>query len=531
MTPDDVEGSTYDYSGKHYILEAVLIPNMGHLSPNSACVLVREMIDYFFPDGFPPTSTVGMVNSILGMSLIILFLHYISRDSLPYPPGPQGYWYIGLPNSKVPSKKFWLTYTEWGKKYGDLIHFTRFGKHYLVLNSLQATRDILDKQARITSDRANAQLDHISHTEEITSLHPYSDKWRKSRRLFHQILRADATSQFRPIQTRQIHDFIESLRSSKHTLKDQISTVSQKIMFEAIYGLEISSNRDEMPTNSRETLDVDVGAGSIITPGWDGFKYIPFIQYLPSWFPNGQLIAAHRVLGQMTQDGANKPWDAVQEKIADGDHSSLIAKLLSRTDPENHEEIHTIKWFGATSLAAAADTTMSAISTFFLAMSLYPHVQSKGQEELNTVLGKGRMPTFDDRPSLPYIEAIFREVMRWHPALPMGIAHDSLEDIIYEGYYIPKGTSIYANIWAMTHDASIYKDPDQFIPERHLREDGHFDNINSILAYGFGRRVCVGRYMANDTIWLAIAVTLAAVEISGLPNENVEDYYGDGALW
>ncbi|KAF5366390.1 hypothetical protein D9758_009773 [Tetrapyrgos nigripes] len=489
------------------------------------------MIDYFFPNGLPPTSTVGMAGSILGLSMVILFLRYTSRDKYPYPPGPKGYWYTGLPSTKVPSKKFWLTYIEWGKKYGDLIHFTRFGKHYLVLNSLQAARDILDKQARITSDRANTQLDGISHLEEFMSLQPYSDKWRKSRKLFHQIFRAEATSQFRPIQTQQIYDFVEGLRFSKHTLKDQISTVSQKIMFAAIYDLEISSNKEEMPVHNREMIDFNVSSNSFI-PGWDGFKYIPFIQHFPSWFPNGQLIAAHRTLGQVTEDGVNKPWDAVQEKMkSDGDHASLIAKLLSRTDPENHEEIHRIKWFGFTSIAAASDTTVTAMSTFFLAMSIYPEVQSKGQEELDTVLGKGRMPTFDDRASLPYIEAIFREVMRWHPAFPMGMAHDSMEDIIYNGYYIPKGTSIYANIWAMTHDPSVYKDPDQFIPERHLRKDGHFDNINSILAYGFGRRVCVGRYMANDTVWLTIAATLAAVKISTLPNENVEDYFSDGAFW
>ncbi|KAF5366399.1 hypothetical protein D9758_009753 [Tetrapyrgos nigripes] len=308
-------------------------------------------------------------------------------------------------------------------------------------------------------------------------------------------------------------------------------SVSQKIMFAAIYGIEISSNKEDMPASNREIFDLDVGGNTII-PGWDGFKYIPFIQHFPSWFPNGQLVAAHRALGQMTETGVNQPWNAVQEKIkSDGDYSSLIAKLLSKTDPGNDEEIHRIKWFGFTSIAAAADTTMSAISTFFVAMSLYPEVQSKGQEELDTVLGKGRMPTFDDRPSLPYIEAIFREVMRWHPAIPMGVPHDSTEDIIHKGYYIPKGTSIYANIWAMTHDASVYKDPDQFIPERHLHKDGHFDNINSILAYGFGRRVCVGRYMANDTIWLTIAMTLAAVKISSLPNKNVEDYFSDGAFW
>ncbi|KAF5365059.1 hypothetical protein D9758_010966 [Tetrapyrgos nigripes] len=114
-------------------------------------------------------------------------------------------------------------------------------------------------------------------------------------------------------------------------------------------------------------------------------------------------------------------------------------------------------------------------------MSLYPGVQSKGQEELDAVLGKGRMLMFDDHPSLPYIEAIFREVMRWHPAILMGGSHESIKDIVYGDYYIPKvGTTIYANIWAMTHDPSVHKDPECFIPERHLRKNGHFENINSI---------------------------------------------------
>ena len=63
---------------------------------------------------------------------------------------------------------------------------------------------------------------------------------------------------------------------------------------------------------------------------------------------------------------------------------------------------------------------MSSISSFFLSMVLHPDVQTKGQEEIDRVLGKDRLPTFGDRPSLPYVEAIYREVMRLHPALPLG---------------------------------------------------------------------------------------------------------------
>jgi hypothetical protein len=69
---------------------------------------------------------------------------------------------------------------------------------------------------------------------------------------------------------------------------------------------------------------------------------------------------------------------------------------------------------------------MSAICTFFLTMSLYPDVQLKAQQELDAVLGEGKTPTFEDRPSLPYVEAIFQEVMRWHPAIPMGMQKNLL---------------------------------------------------------------------------------------------------------
>jgi hypothetical protein len=57
--------------------------------------------------------------------------------------------------------------------------------------------------------------------------------------------------------------------------------------------------------------------------------------------------------------------------------------------------------------------TVSAICSFLLAVVLHPEVQKCGQEELNRVIGHDRLPTFDDRPALPYIEGIVKEVFRW----------------------------------------------------------------------------------------------------------------------
>jgi cytochrome P450 len=87
------------------------------------------------------------------------------------------------------------------------------------------------------------------------------------------------------------------------------------------------------------------------------------------------------------------------------------------------------------------------MSCFFLAMILYPEVQRKAQEEIDRVVGTRRLPSFDDRGNLPYVEAIVKEVLRWHPVAPMGLPHMTTDDIIFDGYLIPKGALIIPNIW------------------------------------------------------------------------------------
>jgi cytochrome P450 len=139
-------------------------------------------------------------------------------------------------------------------------------------------------------------------------------------------------------------------------------------------------------------------------------------------------------------------------------------------------------------------------------MAKNPQVQRKAQEEIDRVVGTGRLPDVNDRPDLPYIEAIYRELLRYEPPLTIGIPHSLLEDDVVNGYFIPRGLSIsgqfgglgmtynrlgsfvYSNIWAMTHDENVYPDPFTFKPERFFDADGKLNDDNRVLAYGFGRR-------------------------------------------
>ncbi|KAG2132215.1 cytochrome P450, partial [Suillus cothurnatus] len=153
--------------------------------------------------------------------------------------------------------------------------------------------------------------------------------------------------------------------------------------------------------------------------------------------------------------------------------------------------------------------------TFALAMVLYPDVQRRAQGEIDSVVGRDRLPTFEDRASLPYVESVLRETLRWCPIAPLGVPHATSSDDTYDGYFIPKGTAVISNIWAMSRDEKRYPSASSFIPERFLDDNNVLTDDNPArYVFGFGRRACPGRHAADASVWSAIATVLATMEFS-----------------
>jgi len=103
-----------------------------------------------------------------------------------------------------------------------------------------------------------------------------------------------------------------------------------------------------------------------------------------------------------------------------------------------------------------------------------PKVLKKAQDELDRVVGKGRLPDFSDKDDLPYLDAIMKEVFRWNPPLPITIPKRATQDDVYRGYFIPAGATVVENVWAICRDPKIYPDPETFNPDRFLK-DGKID--------------------------------------------------------
>ncbi|KAF5379290.1 hypothetical protein D9757_007621 [Collybiopsis confluens] len=452
----------------------------------------------------PALITLGGVAAVVAFN----FLSYRQKSpALPCPPGPDG--------SNMPTSDPWAQYQAWGKEYGELVYIQN--RNRLIINHARVAVDLCEKRGHIYSDRPGAPIMDITGMSDVLSAMRYSPRWRRHKKLFHQNFRQAAVHRFLPAQYAKIYEFLNNLITTPEDFMQHTTALSQRVIYSSLYGLDIGPEHP-LPRKTVEAVGI---AGSFLVPGtYPIFDRFPWLVYMPSWFPGCGFKVRAEECWNVLKETDTIPYEMSMTNMKTGQGTSLIAELAAKSEGVP-EEIDAIKSMGTVSFLAAADTTMSSISSFLLSMCLDPEVQRKGQEEIDRVVGTHRIPTLEDRRSLPYVEAIYLEVLRLHPPIPLGLPHNSTEDDIYRGYHIPKGCEVVPNIWAMNRDPDIYEEPDKFIPERFLAsEEGPFIHINGILAFGFGRRVCPGRYMAENTVWLTIASVLATLSLGKAKDER-----------
>ncbi|KAF8158964.1 cytochrome P450 [Mycena galopus ATCC 62051] len=484
----------------------------------------------------------GVVLSSILLAIVGLLRRWKTTSRLPFPPGPKPRFITGN-FFDIPTELSWITYAEWGKQYGDVVHVEVFGNHILILNSTKAAMELLEKRAAIYSDRPTIPMVPLLGWGFSFGFMPHTENWREvdgRRKLFQQHFRRDAITAQRPVQLKKVQDLLRSLLSSPEDFaahsKTQIFRPSYRnnandfnrlaaaIIMATIYGYDIKSMHDRFVYLAEEGVK---RLCESVFPGAFAVNTFPFLRYLPSWFPG---CGFHRY----AQVSGGFPNSFQRDGVGE---FSVVRELLEKNDMhgDSLEREELIKDVVAVAYAAAVDTTMATLIVFFMAMALNPEVVRKAQNEIDAVVGVGSLPGFEHRSGLPYCEAVVREVLRWRPIVPLAIAHATSEDDIYEGYFIPKGTMVLPNVWAMVHDESVYPVPDKFNPERFLNPDGQLSTDDHILSFGFGRRKCAGRHAADATVWATIVSVLSTFNIAKAKNEagkeiEIEPVFTDGLV-
>ncbi|KAK1224157.1 hypothetical protein PQX77_012962 [Marasmius sp. AFHP31] len=200
--------------------------------------------------------------------------------------------------------------------------------------------------------------------------------------------------------------------------------------------------------------------------------YLPILKHVPAWFPGASFKRKAKEWKSSVMKLRDEPWGWVQRAIVsqfttlqnsqiqtlltlltqeEGTADpSFCTQMMERFSIESSEDSvmeNVIKNCATSTFAAGADTTATALISFILAMVRHPEFQVQAQKEIDTVVGHGRLPDFDDREKLPFVNALIAETLRWNPVTPLGVAHRASGDDEYKGYRIPAGATIIANAW------------------------------------------------------------------------------------
>ncbi|KAF8993008.1 cytochrome P450 [Cyathus striatus] len=461
------------------------------------------------------------IAAVGGTLAIIGYLYNSRRNALPLPPGPKKLPLIGN-ILDIPSTSPWKKYAEWAKLYeSDVLHLEAAGSSIVVLNSYEAAKELLEKRSAIYSSRPHSvMLSELSGFGWQLGLMPYNDDWRARRTLFQRHLHPNNKEIYQPRAKKYVRRMLRQLLKDPEDYVSHVDHMAVSISLGITYGIKIRSSNDpyvEIAVRVNTALIKSLGTGARMV------DVFPLLKYVPEWFPGADF---QRVARSCRDDVADlrKIFAESQRLIDEGSaQTSVLSKCLDKLgDNTDANYLNVVKDVAPQIFMAATDTTASAVQMFILAMLCNPEAQERAQQELDSVLD-GRLPEYSDKDSLPYLSAVIKETIRWEPTVPTAVAHVSTEDDVYNGMYIPKNSIIIPNAWAMLRNEQDYPESEQFKPERWLNANGQLNTEirdSEDIIFGFGRRVCPGKHVGYDVMWLAAASVLATFTISKARDAN-----------
>ncbi|KAF7372747.1 Steroid 17-alpha-hydroxylase/17,20 lyase [Mycena sanguinolenta] len=300
----------------------------------------------------------------------------------------------------------------------------------------------------------------------------------------------------------------EALLTMAHLLDDggknwfnQMDRVSASMVLAAAFGLHCPTGQEP---ELQEIIACIAEFVRLCSPFASIINVLPVLDLVPGPMPWRKRAQTHR-----KRDGAL--YDKLISRAVSGEASGMNtwAAVFASEDKPEGDQRRLMNQF----TMAAIETACTAVSmhNFILACILYPKWIPRAQREIDTIVGEDRLPSFQDRSRLPYVEAIVRETLRWRPAARLGAPHQSTADDVveYKGkeYFIPKGSVIFAVTWAIEHKQERFQNHDMFQPERFLDDTNHLKAGYETSAFGY-ITACPGIPFAERALWINIAMIL-----------------------
>ncbi|KZV76681.1 cytochrome P450 [Peniophora sp. CONT] len=453
----------------------------------------------------------------------VIFLALWRSRSSHLPSGPKPRFFTGNVH-QFPRSEAWKVYAEWAKQYGSVFMLRIFNQKIIVLNSHAAVMDLLEARSSIYSDRPMVWMYKVLVDRQwaVFNISDHHPRFKIYRKLLQSALNPKAIQDYRPLQTREATTLLRLLYERPADFISHFRRNAGAVILEISYGWTVTGADDKFVKLIEDGFKVQ---SEIARPGRWMVDIFPWLRLVPSWFPGAAF--KHRAEEYKTyfREVDRAPHDWAMERIESGVYIESFTSRNMRPQeapPPDAEMEDIIKWCSSALYAGGADTTVAATTTFTLCMVLNQEAQTRAQAEIQRIVGHERLPTLDDRKDLPYVNALIKEVLRWAPPAPLGLPHTVVKDDRYEGLYIPKHSMVFANVWALMHDETVYPSPFVFKPERFIQDEPQYDPTRYV--FGFGRRVCPGAQFAEASLFLNIASILSTFSILRPLNEDGKEF-------
>ncbi|KAL6901166.1 cytochrome P450 [Trichoderma evansii] len=469
-----------------------------------------------------------MASTILIQALIVLigytfYWQLFRKPKKNLPPGPKGLPLIGnifdLPGDGTPDFVHWRSITD---KYGPLASITFMGQPMIIIANKEDAQEILEKKCSTSSTRPNFVFGHYAGFGGIVSAQQHGKEFKLHRKFMHRGLGTKLlVSKYADIQELHAGLLVQETRKAPENIIQHLENHANAVMLKLLYGYNINPHGDDPLVKLNDRVNIN------FFRALDAFgrlvEFLPMMKQLPDWFPGTKFKAEAKKHNPYVKAYGEVPYkftrrQMMNDKAMDSYVAKLVQEYIGDTEEPNEADEHAIMWSAGGLQVGGAETTVTTITGFILGAIMFPDVLRKAQEEVDRVTGGTRMPVLADREQMPFIDATVSEALRWFTLTPMGVPHAVSVDTTYKGYFLPKGAILSWTSWDFCHDPSVYRDPYKFDPERFLAPRN--EPNAKWTAFGFGRRICPGRHLAEASLFLNMASLVAFFDFSKKVDEQ-----------
>ena len=453
------------------------------------------------------------VISVLILISVFLFVYLCTRKPPGIPPGPA---YTLPVVGDIPlliGGDVIKIFRNLRKTHGDIFSFYFGNDLTIVLNGYDCIQKAAVKKGGLFSGRPTMTFnEHLKATLGI--LWSEGEHWKRQRKYSHLWLQefGFGKSTFEEKILDEVKYFVDAVKAKKNTAFDIRHSLHASVA-NIIFAL-ISGNRHDHEDKFYQSIldETDFAAKKILQISVL-LNCVPIIRHLP-----GDLLQ-FKQLKKNTDKFKTYFKELYEEHLKTFDENNLrdimdMAIMETKERPEGpYSSDFSVEQLIASVgdlYGAGAETTATTIRWAVLYLMNFPDIKHRLQSDIDSVVAHTELPRLDDMVKLPYVEAFIMELLRCANVAPLAVPHGLIteSDIVFEGYTIPQKASIIFNLDSVLNDPDVFVNPEQFNPDRFLDAAGNVVKPKEFIAFGIGRRVCLGEVVAKMELFLFLTTII-----------------------